>query len=454
MSNQYEMERVGASAQRAQSEMMKAIDRTIADLKKMMENLAKSFGNGKDITIEIRVGGKTKLKGQVKDGVFTASKNELTPDEIKSLKRFFASLPNPDLKPKDFEVMVDNKTVLKTENGAVVSHATPERSEEARQAFEAVRSPSVSPIETPAQSAASSVSPVATSAQAQAPQPTATAEAERTLGAKLSPASRPTVERSQSQQPEPAKAERSPTPVATEPALIPTPQPQATASSIPKDKTGLIPPDYGIESAKGISWDALKASGDQALMRSYGSLENVRVDLNDSYERASHPGYEWIAKVPHIAELEQRLAAEIPVFEARLTESIKQGKYPDPRTAGTTQPETKTTPVLDADQNRNNRDLLEKAKCSLALLSDRPSGEREWVGKDYALTEGKDGSFTVTHQSRGEILNFANGKVTGQATTQDVAKLHDLLAVAKQTHVPQQKQPEQKKSLAVGGIKA
>jgi hypothetical protein len=330
--------------------------------------------------------------------------------------------------------MVDNKTVLKTENGAVVSHATPERSEGAKQAFEAVRSPSTT--EAPVQSAA----------------PQSTAEAE--------PLQSPTG----SPQLELAKAERSPTPVIHEAAPSPAPQPEAAkaqnaqpeaaASSIPKDKTGLIPPDYGLESAKGISWDALKTSGDQALMRSYGSLETVRADLNDSYERASHPGYEWIAKVPHIAELEQRLVAEIPIFEAKLTESIKEGKYPAPRTVGTTQPETKAIPGLDADQNRNNRDLLEKAKCSLALLSDRPFGEREWVGKDYALAEGKDGSFKVTHQSRGEILNFANGKVTGQATAQDVAKLNDLLAVAKQTHVPQQKQPEQKKSLAVGGIKA
>jgi hypothetical protein len=293
MSNQYEMERVGASAQRAQSEMMNT-------LKKMMENLAKSFGKGKDITIEIRVGGKTKLKGQVKDGVFTASKNELTPDDIKSLKRFFASLPNPFLKPKDFEVMVDNKTVLKTENGAVVSHATPERSEEAKQAFEAVRSPS--PAEAPAQS----------------------------------PVPQPTAESLPSQQQSP-QATVSPTPPA--PSLAP-------------------------------------------------------------------------------------------------------------------EPETKTIPGLDADQNRNNRDLLEKAKCSLALLSDRPPGEREWIGKDYALIEGKDGSFRVTHQSRGEILNFTNGKVTGQATAQDVAKFNDLLAVAKQTHIPQQKKPDQKKALAVGGIKA
>jgi hypothetical protein len=390
MSNQYEIDRAGTSAQRAQSEMMKALGRTVPDIKKMLENLVKSFGKGKDSSIEIKVDGKTKLKGQVKDGVFTASKNELSADEIKSLKAYFASLPNPALKPKDFEVMVDDKTVLKTENGAVVSHATPERTVAAQQAFEAVQAPSVSPTEAPAQSPAPSASPVATPAQTPAPQ--STAEAERTLGAKLSPSSRPTAEPSQSQasstptQPELTKAAVSPKPVTREPAPSPTPQPEAAkahnfqpetaASSIPKDKTGLIPPDYGLEAAKGISWDTLKVSGDQALMRSYGSLENVRADLNDSYARANHPGYEWIAKVPHIAELEQRLAAEIPVFEAKLKESIKEGKYPDPRTAEQTQPETKTIPGLDADlkvpqhpdQNRNNLDLLEKAKCSLGVI--------------------------------------------------------------------------------------
>lgn len=443
MSNQYEIDRAGTSAQRAQSEMMKA-------LKEMIKCLAKSFGKSKDPTIEIKVDGKTKLKGQVKDGVFTASKNELSADEIKSLKAYFASLPNPALKPKDFEVMVDNKTVLKTENGAVVSHATPERTVSAQQAFEAVQAPSVSATEAPAQTPAPSASPVATPAQTPAPQSTAEAE--------------PLQTQQRSPQPELAKAESVPTPVTHKAAPSPAPQPEAAkaqnaqtkeaASPIPKDKTGLIPPDYGIELAKGISWDTLKSSGDQALMRSYGSLENVRADLNDSYSRASNPGFEWLAKVPHIAPLEQRLAAEIPVFEAKLKESIRLGKYPDPKTAGQTQPEMKATFAPASDQNRNNRDLLEKAKCSLALLSDRPSGAREWVGKDYSLTEGKDGSFRVTHQSRGEILNFANGKVTGQATAQDVAKLNDLLAVAKQTHVPQQKQPEQKKSLAVGGIKA
>lgn len=303
MQNQHEIERVGTSAQRAQSEMLKA-------LKEMMLNLAKAFGKGKDTTIEITVDGKTKLKGQVKDGVFTASKNELSADEVKSLKAYFASLPNPALKPKDFEVMVDDKTILKTENGAVVSQATPERTVEAQQAFEAVQAPSVSPTETPAQS----------------------------------------------------------------PAPQPTPEPSQTQASSP------------------------------------------------------HPGPATAVSDP----------------------------------APTPEPETKTIPGLDADlkvpqnpdQDRNNRDLLEKAKCSLALLSDRPPGEREWIGKNYALIEGLDGSFKVTHQSRGEILNFANGKVTGQATAQDVAKLNDLLTIAKQTHVPQQKQPDQKKSLAVGGIKA
>jgi hypothetical protein len=305
MQNQHEIERVGTSAQRAQSEMLKALDRTF---KQMMLNLAKSFGKGKDATIEIKVDGKTKLKGQVKDGVFTASKNELSADEIKSLKAYFASLPNPALKSKDFEVLVDDKTILKTENGAVVSQATPERTVEAQQAFEAVQAPSsVSPTETPSQS----------------PSPQSTAE--------------PSQSQPQSPQPEPSKA---------------------TVPSTPEPETKTIP---GLDA-----------------------------DL-------------------HVPQ--------------------------------------------SADQNRNNRDLLEKAKCSLALLSDRPPGEREWIGKDYALIEGLDGSFRVTHQSRGEILNFANGKVTGQATAQDVAKLNDLLTIAKQTHIPQQK-PNQKKALAVGGVKA
>lgn len=144
---QLEIERGGQAAQQTQNEILKDQLKLAHAIAKMMVKLARSFGNKKgeneETKIEIKVDGKTKLKSIVKNGQFIASKNELTADQVKSLKAYFASLPNPAIKPKDFDVMVDNKTVLSTKDGVIVSHATPtvtpEQAAEAKQAFATIQ---------------------------------------------------------------------------------------------------------------------------------------------------------------------------------------------------------------------------------------------------------------------------------------------------------------------------
>jgi hypothetical protein len=117
---------------------------------------------------------------------------------------------------------------------------------------------------------------------------------------------------------------------------------------------------------------------------------------------------------------------------------------------GTTEQVESSQNWVAHDQDALNLELLQQGKGALALLSNRPVGERSWEGNQYSMQEKGEG-FTITHQTRGVIAKLENGKVTGQATAQDLEKLNRLLDVAKQTYVSQA--PVKEKALGRGGIR-
>ncbi|NJM78393.1 MAG: hypothetical protein HC852_24700 [Acaryochloridaceae cyanobacterium RU_4_10] len=81
----------------------------------MIAALVRAFGKKgkKESTIEIKVDGKTKLKGKVVNGQFKPSINKLTPEEVRLLQDYLKTVPNPPIKPQDFQVMVDGETVCR-----------------------------------------------------------------------------------------------------------------------------------------------------------------------------------------------------------------------------------------------------------------------------------------------------------------------------------------------------
>ncbi|MCG9891952.1 MAG: hypothetical protein MH252_12845 [Thermosynechococcaceae cyanobacterium MS004] len=128
--------------------------------------------------------------------------------------------------------------------------------------------------------------------------------------------------------PEPQQ-ERTPEPSIPQPVSQPsqTPQPSQITADQSSARFPQIPDDFGIQAAKGINSEKVLATGDNLLSRSYLSLEAIRQDLNDSYRRGSEPGFEFIAKAPHVAPLRERFEAEKINFESRLNTAIEQGKY-------------------------------------------------------------------------------------------------------------------------------
>ncbi|NJM75589.1 MAG: hypothetical protein HC852_07190 [Acaryochloridaceae cyanobacterium RU_4_10] len=97
----------------------------------LIEGLLKAYKNKRkdEHRIEVKVDGKTKFKATVdKYGRMRATKNDLSPDEIRTLHNYFKSMPNPPINPKDFDVIVDGNKVLETKNGNVVKQAQPQQS--------------------------------------------------------------------------------------------------------------------------------------------------------------------------------------------------------------------------------------------------------------------------------------------------------------------------------------
>lgn len=258
-----EIERAGYAAQQIHSAIGKAhfdLSRASAKLAiNLVKRWSHSKGNHTKTTLEIRVNGATKLKGYVKNGVFHPTYNQLSAKDIATLQTYLDSLPQPAQKPDDFEVKVDGKTVIQTQNGVLISTAEQAQAEQAKQAFAKLQTPDE--------------------------------------------------------------------------------------------------PDNEL--------------------------------------------------LPHHADAMQ----------------------PNPL----------------------NLELLQQAKAALALLSDQPEGERQWQGNQYSLTEKQDGTLSIHHNSRGEIAKISHGKVSGNATPEDLEKLNRLVTVAQQTYVkPQAPVPE--KRLTRGGI--
>ena len=108
-------------AQNAQA----SINRPTEKLLRLIDGWLKAYGKKqKDHRIVVKVDGKVKFKATVdKNGKLNINHNTLTPEEIKALQNYFKSIPNPVVNPKDFDVIVDDQTVLKTENGEVVERA-------------------------------------------------------------------------------------------------------------------------------------------------------------------------------------------------------------------------------------------------------------------------------------------------------------------------------------------
>ena len=103
--------------------------RSAQSLLKMIDSLLKAYQNKKrnEHRIVVKVDGKVKFKAVVdKSGKLNINHNTLTPDEIKALQNYFKGLDNPVVNPKDFDVMVDDSTVLKTENGEVIERKEPQ----------------------------------------------------------------------------------------------------------------------------------------------------------------------------------------------------------------------------------------------------------------------------------------------------------------------------------------
>lgn len=176
--------------------------------------------------------------------------------------------------------------------------------------------------------------------------------------------------------------------------------------------------------------------GCHVLKITYGSLEEYRLQINDyrrigREEAAARPGSgaDWTFYADGYKEAVRRYDQALPTLESEIDKAVERGKL--------TLPNAQT---IQSGQEQTNRELLQNGKGALALLSDRPVGERQWEGKNYTMSEGKDGNFRITEKSRGEILNYSNGQVKGSATPQDLDKLRNLLSVAKQTYVPQQTQ--------------
>ena len=419
---QHEVERGGQSAQQTHNEIMTAQLKLAQAIAKMMVNLVKSFGKkgqNEESTIEIKVDGKTKLKGTVKDGKFTASKNELTADEVKSLKAYFASLPNPAIKPKDFEVMVDNKTILATKDGAVVSHATPtatpEQAAEAKRAFATIQQ---SP---PAAAEQRQQAPVAQSKGKVEPIKTKPLNSETRYSAPPPTQTPPPIVKTTVT----VESQRtvSPPPVIETTAKAPDSHerkenehsPKVNSSTVSKQDTNrYIPENFGVQKAQGLSMEQInQLQGCPDLRMTYGKLEEYRQEINSDRERAaSAPGMDYITSSKSHQELIAKYEKLLPSLEPAIDKAVERGKLT----------------VLDAQPNQSgqeqtNRELLQNGKGALALLSDRPVGERQWEGKNYTMSEGKDGSFRITEKSRGEILNYTNGKVQGTATPQDLYAL-------------------------------
>jgi cytochrome c553 len=319
--------------------------RATSGLVDLIEGLLKAYKDKRknEHRIEIKVDGKTKFKATIdKNGHMKATKNDLSPDEIRTLQQYFKSMPTPPLNPKDFDVNVDGQTVLSTQNGNVVKQSQPQRSDAFTETTAGVApSPPTDPIPP---------SPTTTAAPLIDQPKTAPTPVEKTDIEPVAPEAQVIQGRLDlnADKATPDATQPTPVPVATGPTEPLPVSPKETTSlvseppSIPEvssaappvvptvNEAGPIPADYGL--GKNISDEAIVASGDRSLVASHGSLEGKRLELNNCVRRGKEPGLSHLNERATVLRTE--INRDLPKFAERLNQSIAQGKYnPNPRSA-------------------------------------------------------------------------------------------------------------------------
>jgi hypothetical protein len=429
----------------------------------MIAALVRAFGKKgkKESTIEIKVDGKTKLKGKVENGQFKPSINKLTPEEVRTLQEYFKTVPNPPIKPQDFQVMVDGETVLQTKDGNVVKRSTVKDDvfNEAKW-VSAPKQPAPTHYEKTHSVPVPDVkAPVPLPASQQTEWPKAEPIAQRTEPvSKTEPLPSSVVEPAL-QQTESPKVEPSPAPVvepapknlntvngkvsaATEkvetplPVDVPAPNLASDSSSekpLPEPfvesrksiSTGEIPSDFGLPAAKNINREAVLATGDQTLIMQHSRLEGERTKLNSELSRSKDPGMQHLAS--YVSKLRSGIETALPDFERRLETLTKEGKYKIPAVA-TVEP-VQPSSSLQQSQTENNRDLVNSSRLLLKTTNGKPKGDREYTTGDYKFKE-TNGDLSVTHKTRGVILETKGNKYSGSATLDDLRQVTGFLATA------------------------
>ncbi|NJM76216.1 MAG: hypothetical protein HC852_11030 [Acaryochloridaceae cyanobacterium RU_4_10] len=442
----------------------------------------------KQQTIEIKVNGKTKLKGVVKDGVFTPSVNKMTAQEIQVLRNYFSNIPNPPIKPDDFQVLVNGGTVFQTVDGQVTKQRSPNPESSAPTSSQAkpTQEPFSSPVyvdrflddyyphtsqPTPPTSSSATPSPAVSTAPTEAPATAPAQATATTTSVSTAPTAPPVADRPPSSvtTQEPAidvpyslvdpvpvatdsnalidseldttpeavnGAERSPEPI-VDPVLKPH-QPVAPPSlddelltnppRPPELNLGEFPADFGLASAKNISQDAVVASGDRALIQQYLAVEALRSDLNTDIDRAKHPGHEYLQ--PRIESLRTQINDRLPELDRRLQTLIGEGKYKVPSGSPTPSKQASQLP-----QSEMNKELALASNSLLRFSTGKKRGEtRECARGDYQFKE-VGGNLTVSDKNRGEILKVEGKTVTGSATAADVKNVSNAVESVKAQQV-------------------
>ena len=279
----------------------------------------------------------------------------------------------------------------------------------------------------------------------------------------------PTVEQPKAPAVKPPLSEKPKAPAAeTSQPTQATPPNQAQDSSLPR---GYIPADFGIDAARGITPEKVHATNDMTLMMGYGQMQSLRYELNDIYDRANAPGFEWIRQGDHVPEMENRYSELKTAFEARLNDQIEKGKYSAPgptaqapaaqvqsptvapqaptpqppstasQTSTTASAHSKTIPGLDRDlrdgqwvsdtqlnatdaqKSDINRRLINQAKVTLDLKHpNQPVGNRS-VDTTFCTIKETPDSFKVSFKDSDMSIEQKGKTVTGQAQNSDVHRL-------------------------------
>jgi hypothetical protein len=423
----------------------------------------------KQQTIEVKVNGKTKLKGVVKDGVFTPSVNKMTAQEIQVLRNYFSNIPNPPIKPDDFQVLVNGGTVFQTVDGQVTKQrspnpesSTPESSPQTQPTQKPFSWPGYSddlhrtsdPTQ-PTQPTPSSTPPPVPTSPVTEPNPLSATTPDPVIDVPYSLVD-PVPEATNSEALIDSELDTTPEAINVaeplpEPIVDPVAKPHPKAAAPPSLDDELLtnpprspepnlseyPADFGLASAKNINQDAVVATGDRALIQQYLAVEALRSDLNIDIDRAKYPGYEHLQ--PRIESLKTQINDRVPELDRRLKTLIGEGKYKVP--SGSPSPSKQSSQL---PQSEMNKELALASNSLLRFSTGKKRGEtRECARGDYQFKE-VGGNLTVSHKSRGEILKVEGKTVTGTATAADVKNVSNAVESVKAQQVStiaKQKQP-------------